>query len=73
MPDAALVGLIAHELAHVYQYGRRWGIHADEDYESVEEGADWYCGDWGIDLKPKYEWLLASCDEKGGRDDGVWS
>jgi len=69
MPDAVLVGVIAHELAHVYQYGRRWGIHPDEHYDSVEEEADCYCEEWGIDLSSEMEWRLAY-DAKAGHDDG---
>ena len=58
MPDALVCDLIAHELAHVYQWGIGWRLIEDDKY-IVEEDADCLVEHWGFSANGIDEWARA--------------
>ena len=59
MPDDLVCDLIAHELAHVYQWACGWNLSEEEDNYTVEENADWLAERWGFSSHAIDEWERA--------------
>jgi hypothetical protein len=55
MPDPLVCDLIAHELAHVYQWGTGWNLIEEDNY-IVEEDADYLVEQWGFSADGLDEW-----------------
>jgi hypothetical protein len=58
MPDDLVCDLIAHELAHVFQWASGWNL-IEEDSYSVEEHADSLVELWGFSSDAIDEWARA--------------
>ena len=54
-PDELVRDLIAHELAHVYQYAI--GLDFGDDNYGCEEDADWTLERWGFSATAIDDWL----------------
>lgn len=60
MPDDVAMDLIAHELAHVYQWAAGWEEMTSGDHFVIEEGADVMTAAWGFGITSVDEWVLAA-------------
>jgi hypothetical protein len=58
MPDTLVCDLIAHELAHVYQWGTGWNLLEANRY-AVEADADCEVEQWGFSADGIDEWARA--------------
>ena len=58
MPDALVCDLIAHELAHVFQWVSGWNL-IEEDSYAVEVHADTLVKLWGFSSDAIDEWARA--------------
>jgi hypothetical protein len=59
MPDALVCDLIAHELAHVFQWASGRNLSEEVDTYTVEENADWLVERWGFSSHAIDEWERA--------------
>jgi hypothetical protein len=62
-PDELVAALIAHELAHVYQWSIGHDVGSLDALESEGE-ADWLMGSWGFSPRAIDEWMLANRRKK---------
>jgi hypothetical protein len=60
-PDEQVQDLIAHELAHVFQWASGWDLDDDDDDATlVEEHADWLVEAWGFSSTAIDDWDRAN-------------
>lgn len=59
LPDDLARDLIAHELAHVYQWSIGRNLEVMNPFECEEE-ADWMMEGWGFDATAIDDWMLAN-------------